>query len=225
MVASTIFSELWASRVLIWLWGKKDISLESGGLNAYLWFSSIPEHYLAWPLLFLMAWVVPRLERPGTRDRSLNTPASSVLLRDLRVQRRSACGIWNHTDSSPWLWPLPPNWEIWLPSFTCKGPKLGFCLSHKHSLCSWHFLSSSWIKDHSLGEKPAEASVTHPKIKVKALCQVLIRKKPSVPGLERQIMEKNKKQTPQLLAKYNIKYRILYVHFCHHFCPLLILTL
>lgn len=142
--------------------------------------------------LFLMAWVVPRLERPGTCDGSLNTPASSVLLRDLRVQRRSACGIWNHTDSTPWLCPLPPNWEIWLTSSTCKGPKLGFCLSHKHSLCSWHFLSSSWIKDHSLGEKPAEASVTHPKIKVKALCQVLIRQKPSVSGLERQIMEKKK---------------------------------
>lgn len=161
--------------------------------HAHLWFSSISEHYLGWPLLFLMAWVVPRLERPGTCDGSLNTPASSVLLRDLRVQRRSACGIWNHTDSTPWLRPLPPNWEIWLTSFTCKGPKLGFCLSHKHSLCSWHFLSSSWIKDHSLGEKPAEASVTHPKIKVKALCQVLIRQKPSVSGLERQIMEKKTK--------------------------------
>lgn len=160
--------------------------------HAHLWFSSISEHYLGWPLLFLMAWVVPRLERPGTCDGSLNTPASSVLLRDLRVQRRSACGIWNHTDSTPWLCPLPPNWEIWLTSSTCKGPKLGFCLSHKHSLCSWHFLSSSWIKDHSLGEKPAEASVTHPKIKVKALCQVLIRQKPSVSGLERQIMEKKK---------------------------------
>lgn len=196
MVASTIFSELWASRVLIWLWGKKKIFpwRVVAWNHAHLWFSSISEHYLGWPLLFLMAWVVPRLERPGTCDGSLN-PASSVLLRDLRVQRKSACGIWNHTDSTLWLCPLPPNWEIWLTSFTCKGPKMGFCLSHKHSLCSWHFLSSSWIKDHSLGEKPAEASVTHPKIKVKALCQVLIRQKPSVSGLERQIMEKKTQKT------------------------------
>lgn len=148
----------------------------------------------------------------------------SVLLRELRVQRRSACRIWNHTDSS-WLWPLPPSWEIWLTSFTCKSPKLGFCLSHKHSLCSWHFLSSSWIKDHSLWEKPAEASVTHPKVKVKALCQVLIRQKPSVPGLERQIMKKTKNKPHNFWLSIISNVRFYMYIFAIISPPLLILTL
>lgn len=190
MVASTIFSELWPSRVLIWPWEKKDISMESGGLNAHLWFSSKPEHYLGWPLLFLMAWVVPRLGTPGTWDGSLNTPGSSVLLRELRVQRRSACRIWNHNDSS-WLWPLPPSWEIWLTSLLARAPSWVFVsVTNTHYAPGIFSLLGSKIIPS--GEKPAEASVTHSKVKVMALCQVLTRQKPSVPGLERQIMKKTK---------------------------------
>ena len=193
MVASTMFSELWASRVLIWLWKKKRfpwgvvawmltsgfhqyLSITWGGLCYFLWPELCPDWRSLGPGMDL--WTLQPVqccsETWGSKEGlHVGSETTLILLLD--------CDHCLQTEKSDSLVLLAraPSWV----------------LSQSQTLiCSWHFLSSSWIKDHSLGEKPAEASVTHPKIKVKALCQVLIRQKPSVPGLERQIMEKNKKQ-------------------------------
>lgn len=76
MGASTIFSKLWASTVLIWLYKKKSIPTYSGGPNAHLWSSPIPEHYLGWASAVSYGLTcVQACWRPGIWDGSLNPPS------------------------------------------------------------------------------------------------------------------------------------------------------